>query len=85
MSNNLLAPEKMLRDAQWNIDWRKAEIVKAKIRADFTKADGDYSELNRNLRELEIEQNYLDVLAEKFSQMADTPTKKEVLAGLLGE
>lgn len=72
--SDLLKPTNLVKDAQFNIDWRKAEIIKAKIRADFTNAPGDHQDLARHFRELQIEQNYLKVLLDKFESMETEKT-----------
>lgn len=63
---SLVSREAMVKDAEWSIQWRQKEIIKAKIRYDFTKAEGDLKELNRHLRELVIEENHLKVVISAF-------------------
>jgi hypothetical protein len=76
--SSYLSQNSLIQKAAFGVEWRQQKFLEAKIRADFTGSEGDKKEVERHIRELEIDQNYLDTLISKFEEF-EKPETPEIV------
>lgn len=63
---SMLAPEAMLKDALFDIEFWTKKIITRKIRADFTGEDYDKKEVQKGIKELQIAQHTYLVMCKTY-------------------
>ena len=67
----MLEPQVLIRKATSDIEWRLAQIVKAKINLDYDASAYNQEEYNRHIAKLSEEMNYRQILCEKFREYGE--------------
>ena len=68
-----LTIENLITKARFDVEWRKGKILRAKIDYDFEPTEYRAGELERHIKALALDQNYLNVLLEKTGEQTKTP------------